>query len=133
MEQKPTQRQLQQERGYDQLTEPELRKIVANYYGNISLVDDQVGLVLDALERKGLAEDTMIVFISDHGDHLVGDGLLRRRIERQITAAGLDAHFQLTGLVPPDDYTLQDGDVVEISIEGIGRLSNTVTGMNQSI
>lgn len=31
-----------------------------------------------------------------------------------------------TGLVPPDDYTLQSGDVVEISIERIGRLVNPV-------
>jgi 2-dehydro-3-deoxy-D-arabinonate dehydratase len=31
-----------------------------------------------------------------------------------------------TGLVPPDDYTLQTSDVVEISIEGIGRLVNSV-------
>lgn len=33
-----------------------------------------------------------------------------------------------TGLVPPDDYTLQTGDLVEIYIEGIGRLSNPVSG-----
>jgi len=33
---------------------------------------------------------------------LVGDGILRRRIERQIAAAGLNDHFQLTGLVPPE-------------------------------
>jgi 2-dehydro-3-deoxy-D-arabinonate dehydratase len=32
-----------------------------------------------------------------------------------------------TGLVPPDNYTLQAGDVVEITIEGIGRLVNPVT------
>jgi 2-dehydro-3-deoxy-D-arabinonate dehydratase len=31
-----------------------------------------------------------------------------------------------TGLVPPDDYTLQTGDVVEVSIERIGRLVNPV-------
>ena len=31
-----------------------------------------------------------------------------------------------TGLVPPDDYTLRPGHVVEIEIEGIGVLSNTV-------
>ena len=31
-----------------------------------------------------------------------------------------------TGLVPPDNYTLQSGDRVEISIEGIGQLVNPV-------
>ena len=31
-----------------------------------------------------------------------------------------------TGLVPPDDYTLQPGHTVEIEIEGIGVLTNTV-------
>jgi 2-dehydro-3-deoxy-D-arabinonate dehydratase len=31
-----------------------------------------------------------------------------------------------TGLVPPDDYTLQSGHTVEIEIEGIGALVNTV-------
>ena len=31
-----------------------------------------------------------------------------------------------TGLVPPDDYTLQDGDEVEIAIEGVGRLRHSV-------
>ena len=40
MDDKPTQRQLQRERGYDKVTEPQLRRIVASYYGNISLVDD---------------------------------------------------------------------------------------------
>ena len=33
-----------------------------------------------------------------------------------------------TGLVPPDDYTLQPGHTVEIEIEGIGVLTNTVAG-----
>jgi 2-dehydro-3-deoxy-D-arabinonate dehydratase len=32
-----------------------------------------------------------------------------------------------TGIVPPDDFTLQDGDVVHISIDGVGTLSNPVT------
>ncbi len=33
---------------------------------------------------------------------LVGDGIFRDRLERQIAAAGLSAHFQFTGLVPPE-------------------------------
>jgi 2-dehydro-3-deoxy-D-arabinonate dehydratase len=31
-----------------------------------------------------------------------------------------------TGVIPPDDFTLESGDVVDIYIEPIGRLSNTV-------
>ncbi|NLS79090.1 MAG: 2-hydroxyhepta-2,4-diene-1,7-dioate isomerase [Chloroflexi bacterium] len=34
-----------------------------------------------------------------------------------------------TGVVPPDDFTLQDGDVVSITIDGIGTLTNTVRQM----
>ena len=45
------------------------------YYGNITLVDDQVGRVLDVLERRGLVDETLIAFTSDHGD-LLGDHLL---------------------------------------------------------
>jgi glycosyltransferase involved in cell wall biosynthesis len=33
---------------------------------------------------------------------IVGDGLLRGRLERQIASAGLSGHFQFTGLVPPE-------------------------------
>ena len=76
METKPAQRQLQLERGYDKLTEAQLRTIVAHYYGNISLVDDQVGRILEVLEQRGLAANTCIAFISDHGDHLGDHRLL---------------------------------------------------------
>jgi arylsulfatase len=78
MDLKPTQHQLQRERGYDKVTEPQLRKLVANYYGNISLVDDQVGRVLDVLMQTGLAGDTLIAFTSDHGDHLGDHRLLHK-------------------------------------------------------
>jgi arylsulfatase A-like enzyme len=78
MADKPTQRQLQQERGYDQLTEAQMRRIVAHYYGNVTLVDDQVGRLLDVLAARGLADDTLIAFTSDHGDHLGDHRLLHK-------------------------------------------------------
>jgi arylsulfatase A-like enzyme len=49
-----------------------LREIIAVTYGMISLLDEQVGRMLDALDRLGLAENTVVVFLSDHGD-LFGD------------------------------------------------------------
>ena len=45
------------------------------YYGAISLVDDHLGTILETLEREGLADDTVVVVTSDHGDMLGERGL----------------------------------------------------------
>jgi choline-sulfatase len=45
------------------------------YYGSISFVDDQVGMLLAALADAGLAHDTIVVFTGDHGDMLGERGL----------------------------------------------------------
>ena len=42
------------------------------YYGAVSHVDEQVGRVLDALDETGLTENTLVLFLSDHGE-LLGD------------------------------------------------------------
>ncbi len=49
-------------------------KELAQYYGNIAALDHQMGRLLSALDREGLAEDTIVVFTSDHGDHLSAHG-----------------------------------------------------------
>ncbi len=46
------------------------QRILAHTYGMIALVDDCVGRVLAKLEALGLAENTVVVFTSDHGDFL---------------------------------------------------------------
>ena len=53
-------------------TDEQLREMMANYYGMISLVDHHVGRILQGLEQAGLAQNTLIVFASDHGDMLGG-------------------------------------------------------------
>lgn len=45
------------------------------YYGAVSLVDDHVGSLLEALDAHGLARDAVVVFTSDHGDMLGERGL----------------------------------------------------------
>jgi arylsulfatase A-like enzyme len=40
------------------------------YYASVSFVDAQLGLVLDALDETGLADNTVVVFTSDHGYHM---------------------------------------------------------------
>ncbi len=46
------------------------KKAIGGYYASVAFMDAQVGKVLDALERAGLEDKTIIVFTSDHGYHL---------------------------------------------------------------
>jgi uncharacterized sulfatase len=52
------------------LDEHQQRLTLRSYYASISFLDANVGRVLDALERLGLADNTIVVFVSDHGYHL---------------------------------------------------------------
>lgn len=49
------------------LTEDQRRETIQAYFASITFMDAQLGRVMDALERLGLAENTIIVFWSDHG------------------------------------------------------------------
>ncbi|WP_063784292.1 sulfatase [Streptomyces sp. SBT349] len=55
---------------YEGLTEPVLRRVMAHYYGSITHLDHHIGRLVDALRRRGLYDETMIVFTSDHGEYL---------------------------------------------------------------
>jgi len=55
-----------------------LRKDIAVYYGMISMLDHYVGKLLDDLEAQGLAEDTLVVFTSDHGHYYGHHGLTKK-------------------------------------------------------
>jgi arylsulfatase A-like enzyme len=65
------------------VSDEHLREIIANTYGQISLIDHSVGRILSALETAGLADNTFIVCTSDHGMVLKGpmpyEGLLNVR------------------------------------------------------
>lgn len=65
---------------WDGLTEREAREAIACYYATCTLVDDQVGRLLAALEASGQAEDTVVVFCSDHGDYLGAHGLFLKGV-----------------------------------------------------
>lgn len=54
----------------------EARQAIALTYGMITMIDDAVGRILGALERHGLADDTVVIFTSDHGDFMGDHGLL---------------------------------------------------------
>lgn len=51
------------------------RAAIAAYYACASYVDAQIGILLDALEKNGLAQNTIVIVFSDHGFHLGEHGL----------------------------------------------------------
>jgi len=52
-----------------------IRNLYADYYGNVTWLDANLGKVLKALEASGRREDTIVVFTADHGDNLGSHGL----------------------------------------------------------
>jgi uncharacterized sulfatase len=54
------------------------RLAIQAYWASITFMDAQVGRVLDALERHGLAQNTVVAFTSDHGYHLGDHGLWQK-------------------------------------------------------
>jgi choline-sulfatase len=57
------------------IPEEQIRKARAAYYGLVEFADDRLGAMLDALERNGLAEDTLVIYTSDHGEMLGEHGM----------------------------------------------------------
>jgi choline-sulfatase len=68
-DQHPFLQQQRERHGSNPLPPPEVaRRVTAAYLGMVSHLDRQVGQVLDALERAGMADNTIIVYTSDHGE-----------------------------------------------------------------
>ncbi len=60
--------------------EQKMREAKVAYYGLTSFMDDCVGRMLAALETSGQAEDTVVVYISDHGDMMGDQGFWTKQV-----------------------------------------------------
>lgn len=58
--------------GFLDYTPDEIQEIKAQYYAMVTLLDAEIGRILDVLEATGLADNTIVIFTSDHGE-LLGD------------------------------------------------------------
>jgi arylsulfatase A-like enzyme len=63
---------------HGKVAQEEIRQSRQAYYGSVSHVDEQVGRILEVLEERKLLDQTLIVFLADHGD-MLGDHNLWRK------------------------------------------------------
>lgn len=55
------------------------RTALAGYYAHIAALDKSLGELLQTLDERGLRENTIVVFTSDHGDMLGSQGMIRKQ------------------------------------------------------
>lgn len=71
-------RLLKQYSNFDTVDDATFRKCASVYLGMITYCDDMLGRILDALDRNGLSDDTMVITTSDHGDFAGDYGLIEK-------------------------------------------------------
>lgn len=69
-----------QRRFWAQMSEGEYREAIAHYWGYCTMQDDLLGMVIEALEASGQADNTLLLFISDHGDYAGAHGLFMKGV-----------------------------------------------------
>lgn len=75
-------------------------KHIATMYGMVTMLDAYIGKILDHLEKIGLAEDTLIVFTSDHGDFWGQHGLTAKALHHYEDLLKVPLIASLPGKIP---------------------------------
>jgi arylsulfatase A-like enzyme len=107
-----------------------IKKDIALYYGMVSEMDAQVGRILEALEKSGLKENTLIVFAGDNGLAVGQHGLLGKqnlyehsiRVPMIISGPGVPVNKKTSGFTYLSDITPTIMDYLQVqkptSVEG---------------
>lgn len=82
------------------------------YYGNVSFIDEQIGRILDALDKRGWLDNTLILFTADHGD-MLGD----HHLWRKTYAYEASARIPMLIRWPDNLLTAPRGQVIQLPVE----------------
>jgi arylsulfatase A-like enzyme len=89
-----------------------MRALLAQYYGMVSEVDAQVGLLRDALERLGQWDDTVVIITADHGEQGGDHGLLEK-------LGWFESSYHIPCIVRVPDARAAHGTVVDHFTENV--------------
>ncbi len=113
----------------------ELAKNIAIYYGMISLLDKYIGTILDKLDEVGLAENTLVIFTTDHGHFYGHHGLIAKGAFHYEDLIRIPMVARWPGRIPTGRrtealQTLVDFAPTALSACGI-EVPRSMTGVNQ--
>lgn len=114
----------------------ELARNIAIYYGMISLMDKYIGKIMDKLDELGLAENTLVVFTTDHGHFFGHHGLIAKGAFHYEDMIKVPFIVRYPDRVPAGQrsqalQTLVDLPTTFLSAAGID-IPRTMTGVDQS-
>ena len=96
--------------------------ISANYFGKVSLIDDWVGRILDAFQRRGWLDDLLIVFWSDHGEMLCDHGRIFKQTFHE-SGVRVPLILRWPGQIPANTVTealAENIDIFPTLLEAVG-------------
>lgn len=112
-----------------------LRKDMAVYYGMVSFMDQEIGRILDRLEALGMAEDTLVVFTTDHGHFLGQHGLIAKALHHYEDLLRVPFLVRWPGQVPAGEVSGAIQNLVDLAptfLQAAGvEVPGTMTGVAQ--
>lgn len=99
-----------------------LLRLRRHYAANVSMIDEKVGQILGVLERKGMLEDTVVIFTSDHADALGDHGHIQKWTMYDCVERVPLVFWSPGRIAPraPDDALVQLMDVAPTVLEAAG-------------
>ncbi len=110
----------------DEFSHSKIEAMRLGYYASLAFLDDEVGRVLTALETHGLADDTLVIFVSDHGDSLGDHGLFVKGVHLYDEAIRVPLLLRWPGRIPAGrrvDAPVQLNDVGATVVSAAGLLA----------
>ena len=111
----------------------ELKKDMALYYGMISFMDAQIGRILDKLDALGVADNTLVVFTTDHGHFLGQHGLIAKGPFHYEDMLKLPFIVRWTGQVPAEHSSNALQSLIDLAPTFLSAAGQTVPGEMQGV
>lgn len=77
-----------------------IARMRSNYLGMLRLIDDQFGRILDSLEERKLDKNTIVIYMSDHGDFVGEYGMMRKGVDLPDVLTRIPMIWRGPGIAP---------------------------------